>query len=573
MTMNPPEHYDAIVVGSGFGGSTMAAELAEAGLRVCVLERGRRYPPGSFARSPREMSRNFWDPRSGLYGMFDVWSFQHSEAIVSSGLGGGSLIYANVLLRKPEEWFSEQQPDGTLKPWPVSRQDLDPHYDAVEQAMGATQYPFGESPYRDTRKTRAFHEAAETLGYDWFLPKLAITFASRPECPPVPGESIDQSVPNLHGASRRTCTLCGECDIGCNTGSKNTLDFTYLSRAARAGAVIMDSCEVKTIRPRISHPRGYEVEFIKYQPDAWDGRKMDLDAVPRQKLTTDRLILSAGTLGSTFLLLRNRENFPNLSKCLGSRYSTNGDLLSFAVCCSGGKGGIPKRIEASRGPVITSSISAPVGKHGGFFLQDAGYPMFLDWMAEMADAPGWLRRVFKFAWHRIVEWLGGEPNSEVDKQVSALLGTGGLSSSSMPILGMGRDTADGTMMLRRARRSQRELLQVNWSDAGSKEYFKTITKASRKVAESMGGKFMQNAATEYLHRLVTVHPLGGCPMGNSAEDGVVDSYGEVFYYPGLYVADGAVMPGPVGANPSLTIAALARRFAHRILERHAEERT
>src|SRR5688572_27072519 len=98
-------HFDAVIVGTGFGGSVMAYRLAEAGLRVCVLERGRAFPPGSFPRTPSGFAKNFWDPGEGLYGMYDVWSFKGLESLVSSGLGGGSLIYANVLLRKDEKWF------------------------------------------------------------------------------------------------------------------------------------------------------------------------------------------------------------------------------------------------------------------------------------------------------------------------------------------------------------------------------------------------------------------------------------------------------------------------------------
>src|ERR1035441_6384853 len=142
----------------------MAYRLAEAGMKVLVLERGKRYPPNSFPRDPRDLSKNFWDPSDGLYGLFNLWSFRGSGAIVSSGLGGGSLIYANVLIRKPEKWFVYENPDdGSYVPWPVTLNDLAPHYEHVERMMGANPYPSGTAPFDATPKTLAFEDAARTM--------------------------------------------------------------------------------------------------------------------------------------------------------------------------------------------------------------------------------------------------------------------------------------------------------------------------------------------------------------------------------------------------------------------------
>jgi cholesterol oxidase len=114
---------------------------------VLVLERGRSYPPGSFPRSPRGLAANLWAPSSGLYGMFDVWAFSGIESVVSSGLGGGSLIYANVMLRKDPAWFVDDAPDQPPRPWPVSYADLEPYYEAAEAMMGVQCYPFDVAPY------------------------------------------------------------------------------------------------------------------------------------------------------------------------------------------------------------------------------------------------------------------------------------------------------------------------------------------------------------------------------------------------------------------------------------------
>ena len=152
-------HFDAIIVGSGFGGSVSAYRLAEGGLRVCLLERGKAYPPGSFARRPRELASNVWDPSEGAHGLFNVWSFRNIEAVISSGLGGGSLIYANVLLRKDERWFTQRRPNGRgYENWPVTYADLEPHYDEVERMLGAQRLPFSSPGYSNTAKTRAMKE-------------------------------------------------------------------------------------------------------------------------------------------------------------------------------------------------------------------------------------------------------------------------------------------------------------------------------------------------------------------------------------------------------------------------------
>jgi cholesterol oxidase len=140
--------FDAVVVGSGFGGAVMAYRLAEAGLRVCVLERGRAYPPGSFPRTPLGMRDNRWVPDEGRFGLFDYWKFREFDALVASGLGGGSLIYANVLMRKDEHWFvKEDITSGGYEYWPVTRAELDPHYDRVEAMLRPQPYPLDHAPY------------------------------------------------------------------------------------------------------------------------------------------------------------------------------------------------------------------------------------------------------------------------------------------------------------------------------------------------------------------------------------------------------------------------------------------
>jgi cholesterol oxidase len=551
------QHFDAVVVGSGFGGAVTAFRLAEAGMSVCVLERGKAYPPGSFPRSPWGMSRNLWDPSEGLHGLFNLWEFRGLGAIVASGLGGGSLVYSNVLIRKDRSTFVREDPDrGGLESWPVTYEDLEPHYERHETMLEAKPYP-----YDDTPKTNALTEAAGRLGLECYRPKLAVTFAAAGG-PPAEREAVVGEHENLHGKTRLTCRRCGECNFGCNDGSKYTLDFNYLTFASlRHGATIRTRCEAKTLAPRLGG--GFEVGYVDHSeaPDD-EPRRAPL---PVHSVTADRLVLSAGTLGTTFLLLRNRAAFPGLGARLGSRFCGNGDLLTFVRQAHERVNGErrARRIEPAFGPVITATIRMKDALDGGggraFYIQDGGYPEVFNWMTEATDQPAALVRAIRLGWRLLRLWLHLGGDHDIGAEIASFLGRAPVSSTTLPLFSMGRDVPDGTMSLTRDGK-----LACNWNKRRSSPVFEDVRRTGRQVARVLDGSFRDNPPW-YFGRVITVHPLGGCPMGLDERQGVVDSYGRVFGHPGLVVADGSVMPGPVGPNPSNTIAALAHRFAERMI--------
>ncbi|HET9899278.1 MAG TPA: GMC oxidoreductase [Streptosporangiaceae bacterium] len=557
------EHADVVVVGSGFGGSVSAFRLAQAGMSVVVLERGNAYPPDSFPRTPAQMSRAFWNPAAGLCGLFDIWRFSGCDSVVSSGLGGGSLIYANVLLRKDEHWFVQNDPlpQGGYESWPVTRADLDPHYDEVERMLGATPYPLDAPGYESTPKTHAMRDAAAELGLSCQLPPLAVSFAPRPGAVPGLGLPIvDPDYGNLHGRQRTTCRLCGECNLGCNVGAKNSLDYNYLSAARHHGADLRTGHEVRGIRP--GPAGGYEVDYVRHDPSSQDGGAGGA-AQPARTITCDRLVLAAGTFGTTYLLLRNRPYLRGLSAALGTRFSSNGDLLSFLINARNhDRAG---SLNASHGPVITSAIRLDDTHDGhgetgsGAYLEDGGYPAFIDWLVEAAHVPGDTRRLARFALERLRSIVAGAHEADISGEISELIGHDALSLRSLPLLGMGRDVPDGLLWLRGSR------LDLAWTTATSEAYFDRVMATMRRIAAVLGARYVDNPMW-MRKRIITVQPLGGAPMGRDRSAGVCDSYGEVFGQPGLYIADGAVMPGPVGPNPALTIAALADRMCTRLLE-------
>jgi cholesterol oxidase len=555
--------FDAIVIGSGFGGSVVTDRLAEAGMRVCLLERGRAYPPGTFPRTPREMSRSFWDPSEGHYGMYNVWSFDKLGALVCSGLGGGSLIYANILIRKDPETFVRDEHES----WPIGYDDLEEHYERMEQRLNAQRFPFEHEPYSRVPKVFAMKDAAKGLdarlgisGVTWEAPLQAITFSNPGEDPRI-GVEIKDAPPSVHEAPhpRLTCVLTGECDLGCNYGSKNTVDLMFLGNAKQNGAVIRTSCEVKRVAEATGG--GYDVTVVDHTELAKEG--LPRRDPPEETLRAPRVVFSAGTLGSNFLLLKSQPALPKLNHdLLGARFSTNGDLLTFLV--RAGTREQPGRVlEASYGPLITSAIRVPPepGRRRGHYIEDAGYPYLMSWLVQLTTLPGMARTLFRRRWRTLLRKLHGRgADTDLGAEFAELFEDVALASLSMPMLGMGRDFPNGRLLLDAQGR-----LTTTWTPDGSKPYFDEIERTARAIADELHGEF-RDSRIRGVSKLVTVHGLGGCSMGRNPDEGFVNEYGEVFGYEGgLYVADGSVMPGPIGPNPSLTIAAVADRIAGRIV--------
>jgi cholesterol oxidase len=566
----PSECFDAIVIGSGFGGAVSACRLAEAGLGVLVLERGMPYPPGAFPRTPRGMRSNFWDPPSGLHGLFDLWSFAHVTALVASGLGGGSLIYANVMLRKPRETFawSDGTSDGDHR-WPLDLDALAPHYDRVAKILCARPYPTEYEPYASTPKTVAFGEAAAATGLEVEHPPLAIAFGTgraRPE-PGIPLPPDD----NLHERPRYSCRLIGECDIGCNEGAKNTLDFNYLSAAKRANAQIRTCCEAVALAPV---ENGYQVRYLQHvtargthRADLLDP-SMDVDRTVRAKL----VVLAAGTFGSTRLLLGSRATLPGLSPALGRRYSSNGDMLSVARNCREPGGRRRDRrwryLEPSRGPVITTSARPPLGNSDGrhMWIQDGGGPAISEWGWHPPEVPADLWAMRGVVLRRTLARLRRRRRTHLSGDVARVFGSGRSSAAMMVLLSLGCDVPGGRLRLRG------DELELDWDpNDESRRYYDATQDVARRMARELGGRLGPRMLLRR-SRALTVHPVGGCSMAADRSEGVVDTWGEVFDHRGLFVADGSVMPGPVGPNPSFTIAALADRFADRMIERANQDR-
>lgn len=560
-----PATADVVVIGSGFGGSVVAEKLAREGKfpRVCVVERGKAYPPGSFPRTPGAFTGNFWDPSEGLHGLFDVWSLRGLEAIVASGVGGGSLIYANVMLRKPEEWFCQPHPyrPGVYEHWSFDRTDLDPHYTSVEKFLGVQKLPdadadgggAGLDPAYLIPKVQRFRRAGTAEVPVHYAP-LAVRFRDANGDPVIGAAVPNADYPNMFGVPRRTCRLCGECDVGCNEGSKSSMDHTYLSSAIHHGATVHQRTEVRSIsRDGDEFIVGVVVHDPKTErTPGGDGRKIDTSKLKIHPIRTRQVVLAAGTFGTSYLMLRNQDALGIANPALGTRFCGNGDLLGFIL-------NVGQHLEGWKGPVISSYLEYPGTDEGDYrmLIQDAGYPEFAAWLVESALAlkrlPAISKAVAGLAWSRL-----RHRDTGLSGEFAELLGNPRVTVRGMPVLGMGMDVPDGTFHLRKSRR--KTLLDSTWSLRTSEDYFEALKCKMEAVACAVGGGY-KVSPTYHLRRVISVHPLGGCPADTSESRGVVDSYGRVRGVPGLWVCDGSVFPGPVGANPSLTIAAFADRAA------------
>ncbi len=564
---------EAVVVGSGFGGAISFCRLTQKWQsEVLLLERGKRYPMGSFPRTPHDMAKNFWNQpddsirrpkhlqKQVLNGLFDVRNFHRMDSLVSAGLGGGSLIYANVFLEPPEEIFQQGWPKG------LNKEFLRPYYDVAKKVLGARPIPdWKNEPRRKVIRTELFQQFAKHQARESSLADLNVFFGNDFNHP----TPIGIQEKNRYGAIQTSCTYCGECDIGCNTQSKNTLDLNYLFVAEHIhhGQVKTESF-VTHIIPLDEQNNESSIGTGKY------GYRVYFREVngSLNYVDTRRVILSAGTLGTNELLLRCRDHhrsLPLISQCLGKRFSGNGDFLSFVV---DGK----KAANPNYGPVITQYVDFNLFNHHkkehAFILQDASYPAFAAWFVEgiipSLSPIGILKKIIRFLSifgnYFLQSITTGKWTGSIGYQMGEVL-KGDKSYNSAVLLFMGRDKADGEFSLKDGN------LDLNWPQKTSMSLYQSVLKVGREFKQFVSSSLLIPLPTWAwpIRNNIAVHPLGGCTIANNAQDGVVsanpDNRGEVFGYEGLYVADGSLIPSSLGANPAATISALSEWIAQGII--------
>ncbi len=517
-------HYDAIIIGSGYGGSVAAARLACGGKRVAVLERGREFATGEFpSRFPEMRKEMRVTGRSFSSGpataLFDVRLGEDMHVLVGCGLGGGSLVNAGVALRPDSRVFSDDAWPGQIA------QDglLDQGFAEARRWLR----PARSARAPELAKFQALKASgAAALGVEPIVPEVVVSF---------------EDTVNPAGIAQPACTLCGDCCAGCNVGAKNTMALTYLPYAANHGAEIFTHLKVQHV--------------AQDKDGGWIVHAERLDTPSKSTshlaLRADIVVVAAGTLGSTEILLRSRAKGLQVSDRLGHRFSANGDIIAFGYGATApinaiGVGHPPKIANFPVGASVSGQIELDDDDLANEIrIQEGVLPSALAPILPVMFLPN------------------GRLLGALQSLVSGVYK--GPFAHLQTFFAVSHDSASGRFRL------EDDRLALSWPGAASEPVYQRLDAALGALVAKAGGRYVKNplAGTVMGHQPATAHPLGGCAMGRTRSDGVVSHKGQVFkggpnagstdVHHGLYVIDGSIIPRSLGVNPLLTITALAER--------------
>ena len=527
-------HFGVVVIGSGYGASIAAAKLSQKlrpGVRMCMLERGKEWVPGTFPDAFKDVLANTRNVMSGPtkgqrvqpLGLFNIQFNDEVNILAGNGLGGGSLINASIALRPHREVFEQPR-------WPVALNNIEtlgPYYDEVARALSLSRTPMDQTPKVRSRRMAAARLSCNPDFFD--LSNVSVMYDHR---------YLDDQMRNPQGMIQRPCNLCGDCINGCNVGAKNTLAMNYLPVARHNGTEMYTQVEVTSIEKR----EGYYRVHMTYIDDQHN----EITRHP-VSINTQMVVVGAGSPSSASILLDSQNDNFQFSPKLGYNWSGNGDTIGFVVNLPpgnniGGFGADCSPDGRGVGPTVQTSLN---------FYRDIELRRRL--LIQEASIPRGVSNLF-----------------------TALLGDPSLDHS-MAMLGMGHDDADGRLVKKDGR------WQIKWEGLKESSYRQMVYGEFDRLARAHGGKYKRLKA--FGNNLVTVHPLGGCGMSDEPACGPTNHLGQVYDFAGggyldsntnqpavhhgLYVADGSVIPTALGVNPYMTISALSQRIAHHIVQNPA----
>ena len=532
--------YDVIVVGSGFGGSVTALRLTEKGYRVGVLEAGRRWTRETLPKNSWDLKNYLWAPKFGMYGIQRIHLLGNVMVLAGAGVGGGSLNYANTLYVPPKAFFDDPQ-WRDITDW---QEELKPYYDQAQRMLGVRLNP------TMTPSDVHLKAAAEKMGVgdSFHMAPVGVFFGdgkdAEGKAQAKPGQEVADPYFGGAGPARRACTECGECMTGCRHGAKNTLNENYLYLAEKAGAVVHPMTTVVSITD--DSQGGYAVATL---PTDRKNRTKDGEG---RLFKARRVVIAAGTYGTQTLLHRMKAGgqLPYLSPKLGELTRTNSEALVGAQTDNRRyrkATGEPK-VDFTRGVAITSSIHPDENTH----IEPVRYGKGSNSMGGLSI----LQVPYAEGRSRVGSWLANAARHP-------LLVLRSLSNrrwSERTIIGLVMQSLDNslTTYLKQDGVGKGLLTARQGHGAPNPKQIKAASQAASVIAADING-FAGSNVGELMGTPLTAHFLGGCPIGDSPETGVIDPYHRLYGHPGVSVVDGAAVSANLGVNPSLTITAQAER--------------
>ncbi len=521
--------YDFVIIGSGFGGSVCAMRLAEKGYSVLVLERGKRFEDKDFPKTNWNIWKFLWLPALRCYGIMQFSFFRNILALHGDGVGGGSLVYGNVLVRPDDEIFN----NPTWKHLQDWKSALMPHYQTAERMLGVTLNP------RQWAADGILKGIATALGVgSTFQPTRVGVFFG------IPGDAEGQELPDPYfdgaGPARNTCIHCGGCMVGCRYNAKNSLPKNYLYFAEKWGAQIMAEANVHDVMPLApGQPDGGRYEVAYRRTTAWFGRV-------EKRIRARNVVFSAGTLGTLNLLFRCREvsrSLPSISPRLGEVVRSNSEALL-------GMMSPDRKTDYSKGVAITSIFRADTRTAIEPVRYSAGSSLIRLISAPLiAPQSSFVKRLFSLLWKMVSRPM-------VFLRTYLLPGW---AETTTILLAM--QTEDNRLRMRLGRSWLTLFRRGLVTQSAQENPVPTRIEMGHYVTGEFTRHIHGDAAGSIVEVLfdtpITAHILSGVPFGRDDREGVVGLDCQVHNYPGLYVVDGSIVPANPGVNPSLTITALA----------------
>jgi len=512
--------YDYIIIGSGFGGSVSALRLAEKGYSVLVIEKGKWWKPDDFPKTNWNLRKWIWLPSLGFYGIMKMTFYRHIGILSGTGVGGGSLVYANTLPEPVESFYKT----GSWKDLADWKQELAPFYRTAKRMLGAVKNPKleeGDNILKEIAEKRK-------IGSQFDATEVGVFFGE-------PEKEVEDPYFDGDGPPRTGCSFCGGCMTGCRHNAKNSLDKNYLYLAIKKGAEVIAGREVCNVIPD-GKADGSDGYIVKSKSSTGIFKT-------KNSFKAKNVIFAGGVLGTMNLLLKlKNKSLPRLSDQLGKNIRTNNEALIFSVTPD-------KNRNLSKGIAIGSILHVDDKTHLEVVRYGEGSGFWRVGMLPNVD--------------------GGNLPKRIGQMTVKILGNPLIYLKLLTVKDFGKQSAVLLFMQ-----------QINTTLNFKKGLFRLKTeieegekpvaqiplayKLADEYSEITGGRPMVFLTETLLNMPSTAHILGGAVMGNSAKTGVIDKDNKVFGYKNIMICDGSVISSNPGVNPSLTITAITERAMSKI---------